>query len=88
MEKLYETREYAVFHISELDKINFKEVLETSPTTIRMSIDLTKSFVKWDGDIPQSVLTLTSIEGPYTHLEMLALLSTLEWMTPNDTPPG
>ena len=41
---------YIIFNISEIDKINFEQIKETSIDTIRKSIDETKTFVKWDTD--------------------------------------
>ena len=72
-------REYMIFNISEIDSINFDEVMETSKDTIRLSIDCTKTFVKWQGDIPSCVENLQTKEGPYTHEEILDILSTEEW---------
>jgi hypothetical protein len=78
---MYEQRNYVIFSVTELDQINFSEVLETSAETVRISVDGTKTFVKWDdgGEIPLSVQTLTTLEGPYTHEEILAILATPEW---------
>jgi len=39
-----------IFNTSELDKIDFTQVLETSADTVRKSVDNTKTFVKWDGE--------------------------------------
>jgi hypothetical protein len=75
-----------IFNVSELEKINFNEVLETSINTVRKSIDLTKTFVKWDGSTPSSVLTLTTTEGPYNYDEMVALMSTPEWQSDDIIP--
>jgi hypothetical protein len=72
-----------IFNISELNQINFNEVLETSSDTVRKSVDETKTFVKWDGTIPQCVNNLTTKEGPYTYDEILTILSTSEWTDPN-----
>jgi hypothetical protein len=83
----YENREFMIFNVSELDTINFNEVLETSADTVRKSVDLTKTFVKWDGvTIPPSVEALTTKEGPYTYEEILAILATPEWTDPNPLP--
>ena len=41
-------RKYMIFNISELNVINFTEVMETSADTIRKSVSGAKSFVKWD----------------------------------------
>ena len=76
----FEHRSYMVFNVSELNLINFNEVLETSIDTVRKSIDETKTFVKWDSEtIPPCVQVLTTTEGPYNHTEMLSLMNTPEW---------
>jgi hypothetical protein len=74
--------EYVIFNVSELPNINFEEVLETSIDTVRKSVDETKTFVKWDGQIPSSVQSLQTKEGPYTYDEILQILSTPEWTEP------
>ena len=85
MEQLqdYETRNFMIFNISELSNIDFTQVLETSMDTVRKSVDETKTFVKWDGEIiPSSVDNLTTKEGPYTYEEILTILATEEWSAP------
>ena len=79
----YENRKFMIFNVSELNQINFNEVLETSVETVRKSVDETKTFVKWDGTIPDCVNNLTTKEGPYTYEEILTILSTPEWTDPN-----
>lgn len=82
---MYENRQYVIFNVSELDKINFEEVLETSAETVRKSVDGTKTFVKWeDGQaVPASVQSLTTKGSYLTHEEILAILATEEWTSPN-----
>ena len=80
----YQSRQFMIFNVSELDQIEFTQVLETSPDTIRKSVDETKTFVKWDGEtIPNCVINLSTKEGPYTYDEILTILSTEEWTNPN-----
>jgi hypothetical protein len=80
MVEIYDNREFMIFNVSELGTIDFAQVLETSADTVRKSVDETKTFVKWDGQvIPQCVQDLTTKEGPYTYNEMLTILSTPEW---------
>jgi hypothetical protein len=81
----YENREFMIFNVSELNKIDFTQVLETSEETVRKSIDETKTFVKWDGEMPECILTVTTKEGPYTYDEILVILSTPEWLNPIPT---
>ena len=80
----YENRQFMIFNVSELPNIDFTQVLETSEETVRKSVDETKTFVKWDGEMPECVSTLTTKEGPYTYDEILTILSTSEWTKPMD----
>ena len=82
MSDIYANREYLIFPVSELNKVDFSQVLETSADTVRKSVDETKTFVKWNGEAPAFVTTMTGTEGPYTHAEILDILSTSEWSSP------
>ena len=76
----YEQRQFMIFGTSELPLIDFSQVLETSIDTVRKSVDETKTFVKWDGNIiPSSVDSLTTKEGPYTYEEIITILNGPEW---------
>jgi hypothetical protein len=80
----YNNRKYMIFSVTELSKIDFSQVLETSAETVRKSVDGSKTFVKWNGEtIPSSVQSLITKEGPYTHDEIIVILSTPEWIDPN-----
>ena len=79
----YENREFIIFNVSELNQIDFTQVLETSLDTVRKSVDQTKTFVKWDGIMPECVNNLTTKEGPYTYDEIIPILLTTEWSDPN-----
>jgi len=82
--QIYENREFMIFNVSELNQIDFNQVLETSADTVRKSVDETKTFVKWDGNtIPSSIQSLTTKEGPYTYTEILVILAGPEWTDPN-----
>ena len=73
---------YMIFNVSELEQIDFTQVLETSIDTIRKSVDETKTFVKWEGEDPTFISQLTNTEGPYNHEEILNILATEEWTQP------
>lgn len=79
---MYSNREFMIFTVDELDQIDFTQVLETSKDTVRKSVDESKTFVKWNGPIPESVLNLQTKEGPYTYEEMLEILAGPEWTAP------
>jgi len=72
---------YMVFNVSELEQIDFTQVKETSIDTVRKSVDGTKTFVKWEDEMPQCVTDLITKEGPYTYEEILQILATTEWIS-------
>ena len=76
---MFENRNYMILSTSETGSVDFNEVLETSSQTLRLSVDESLTFVKWEGDIPSSVSSLSTKEGPYTHSEILSILSTEIW---------
>jgi len=83
----YTDRNYMIFNISEINKINFDEVLESSTQWLRKSVDSTKTLVIWDGNIiPNCVQTLTTSEGPYNYDEITNILITPEWTDYNTKP--
>ena len=78
-----EPKYYVIFNVSELDKIDFSQVSETSIETVRKSVDETLTFVKYkDEEMPSSVASLDTKQGPYSHEEILEILSTPEWTPP------
>jgi hypothetical protein len=81
---MYDQRNFVIFSTTELNKIDFTQVLETSAETLRRSVDDTKSFIKWDGEQPAFVETLETLEGPYTYTEILEVLSGPEWSSVED----
>jgi hypothetical protein len=82
---MYNNRHYVIFDVSELDKINFMWVGETSANTVRRSVDGTKTFVKWEGVAPHCVETLISKSKYLTHEEMLDILKDATWSLPITT---
>ena len=78
-------KNYIIFNVSELPSIDFSQVLETSLDTVRKSLDGTLTFVKYEGEMPSSVLALTTKQGPYTHSEILSILDETTWTDPNPT---
>jgi hypothetical protein len=73
------TRKYVIFNTSELSTIDFNQVLITSADTVQTTADGTKTYVKYENDMPSSVIALTTKQGPYTHSEILNILAGPEW---------
>ena len=85
MIKKIEDRNYIIFNMSEVDSVDFSQVMETSQETIRKSIDEQKTFVKWEGaKMPNSLNDLQTKEGPYSHGEMTKIMTTKEWLSPEE----
>jgi hypothetical protein len=76
---MYEGRNYIIFPITEISKVDFSLVLETSEDTVRKSLDETKTFIKWEGESPSFVSDIVGAEGPYNHEEICNILSNEEW---------
>ncbi len=75
---------YITIDISEIALVDFNKVMETSEKTIRLSVDGLQTVLKWKGDEPLFVSTLSSYEGPYTHQEISAIMATSKWSEPID----
>jgi hypothetical protein len=73
---------YMIFPVSELDKIDFSLVGETSQDTVRKSVDGTLTFITWVGtsaDMPEFLNTVAGTQGPYTYEEILLILAGPDW---------
>lgn len=75
----FDNRKYVIIPTTEINNINFNEVLETSAETCRYSVDGTKTFVKYDGEQPSSVAAIQGKSQEYSHEEILIILATEEW---------
>jgi hypothetical protein len=75
---------YMVTLVSEVDQVDFRQVFETAPDTLRVSVDGVYTFFKWEGSIPSSIEALTYKEGEFTHSEMLEYLNSPKWISNPD----
>lgn len=74
-----ENRRWVIFNTSETGSIDYSQVMETSSETLRLNISGSKTFVKYEGDQPSSVTSLSSKSEEYTHQEILNVLTGSEW---------
>lgn len=77
---------YVIFNITELDNIDFSQVLTTSAETVRINIANTQTFVKYEGEMPSSVVALSSRSIEYSHEEMKIITNGDDWTDPNFIP--
>lgn len=82
---VFDNRKYVIIPATEINNVNFDEVLETSENTCRYSVDGTQTFVKYEGAQPPSVAAITDKSPEYMHDEILAILSTESWTAPEET---
>ena len=73
------SRKYLIIPVSEVSKVDFSQVCETSEDTLRKSVDNSKTFIKWDGDDPSFISSLSSTEGTYNHSQITTILSGTDW---------
>jgi hypothetical protein len=83
---MYANRQFLIIPYSEVSKIDFTLVSETSVESLRKSADGQKTFIKFDGEVPQFVNTISNVEGPYTYENMLDILSTTDWFVEYSRP--
>ena len=78
---------YLIFNVSEIPLVDFSEVFETSVETLRYSLDQTKTLIKYDSyNIPSFYENMVTKEGPYTHEEIVSIMTTSEWTDLNFDP--
>ena len=80
----WDNRHWVIIPVTELDNVDFSQVCETSIDTVRKSVDGTQTFVQWDGDdMPATVAALATKSETYSHTEILAILATEAWTSPD-----
>ena len=70
---------YIIIDTIELDGVDFEKTNETSADTLRYSIDGSKTFVSWDGELPSFIDSLLTKSDVYSEAEMLELLEGTDW---------
>ena len=85
---MFESRSYLIIPTSEVSKVDFSQVFETSADTLRKSVDETKTFIKW-GEAPYQnepsfVASISGKEGPYNHSQITTILSGTDWTKPQE----
>ena len=66
---------YVIYNMVDVSNIDFSQVEETSEETLRLSIDGTKTVLKFIGETPDFLVGLQQ----YNHVEALAIMATTEW---------
>ena len=66
---------YVIYNMDDVSNIDFSQVDETSKDTLRLSIDKTKTVLKFSGETPGFLVGLQQ----YNHSEILAIMYSSDW---------
>jgi len=78
----FDNLRYVIIKADEVADVDFSQVMETAPNTLRYSVDGVDTFVKWQGDaMPSSVAALAWTDGPYRHDLFLELINNDHWVS-------
>jgi hypothetical protein len=78
---------YVIANITELNNVDYSQVLQTSTASVRKNIAQTKFILKYDGSKPPTIQTLDTNGKLYTysgnkyftHPQILTIISDVEW---------
>lgn len=78
---------YVIADVSEINNVNYSQVLQTSANTVRKNIEQTRFVLKYDGDTPSTIQDLDNNgklftydnKKYFTHPEILTIMSDVEW---------
>ncbi len=66
---------YVIYDMANVATIDFSEVEETSQDTLRLSLNGTKTVLKFIGETPNFLVGLQQ----YNHQEILVVMKSAEW---------
>ena len=75
-------KNYIIINKDYVEAVDFKQVLETSPSTLRYSLDGSKTILKFMGDIPPFL----DGEQVYSHSEIIEIINNPDngWIDKNE----
>ena len=66
---------YVIYNMIDVSSIDFSQVEETSQDTLRLSLNGTKTVLKFIGETPNFLVGLQQ----YNHQEILVIMKSAEW---------
>ena len=75
----FENTKYMILDYSEIYSVDLNQIIQKNIQELRLSLDGTKTVVKWEGTTPSSVDALSSKQGPYTHDDILTIMKGGDW---------
>jgi hypothetical protein len=75
----YANRRYMIIDLSEIGSVDFNQIIQKNIDYLRVSLDGLLTVVKWDGETPSSVSSLSTKQGPYTHDQIITIMGSSDW---------
>ena len=72
-------RIYSIIETFDISQVDFDQVLQTSASSLKYSLDGSKAILKYEGETPSFLEGKTQ----YSRAEILAILATDEWTASN-----
>lgn len=72
-------RKYVIINASDINRIDFTQITETSISTIRYRLDGIEVVLKYEGSMPLTISSLTPRPQEYTHGEIIPIMKSAEW---------
>ena len=66
---------YVIYDMKDVASVDFSQVEETSQDTLRLSLDGTKTVLKFTGETPNFLVGLQQ----YNHQDILAIMHSPDW---------
>lgn len=76
---MFDDRKFVVIFSDDVNKIDFSQILEDSPNTMRKSLDGKLTFIKYDGQMPPTITALVNKSQEFTHEQFMLILSGPDW---------
>jgi hypothetical protein len=70
---------YVILNVSELNNVNFDEIFNNSDEDLRYSLDGTKTFLRFRGEVPTCIQNLETKSEIFSSEEINEILHTEEW---------
>lgn len=76
---------YVIIQSTDKDNLDFNQVQENCYEITRKNSDNTKFIVEYTGELPSSISSLNSYDGPYNEESIFTVVTGSEWIYEIDT---
>lgn len=70
---------YIIIKYAERDQLTLENYLQDDWETSNRSDDGVWAVLKFRGELPSEVQSLSQYRGPYNHIEILSIIGSVEW---------